>query len=150
MKKTLQCLLLVFGLALLLSGLGTSAFAEGEIYRHWNAETGAISFDSNPVGGTAITALNNLTLLPDGVEKDAVKKIMFACDVPVTSGNSLFSDFVNLSEIKGLLRLDVSAVTDMSNMFSGCSGLTELNLGGFDTAAVTDMSGMFSGCSGLT
>ena len=39
---------------------------------------------------------------------------------------------------------------DMSNMFYSCSGLTSLDLTGFDTSAVTTMSSMFSGCSKLT
>ena len=39
---------------------------------------------------------------------------------------------------------------DMSNMFYSCSGLTSLDLTGFDTSAVTNMASMFSSCSGLT
>ena len=38
----------------------------------------------------------------------------------------------------------------MSWMFSGCKGLTSLDLSGFNTGNVTDMSCMFSDCSGLT
>ena len=59
------------------------------------------------------------------------------------------------SGCSGLTSLDVSgfdtaSVTNMSAMFSGCSGLTSLDVSGFDTASVTNMSSMFSGCSGLT
>ena len=39
---------------------------------------------------------------------------------------------------------------DMSNMFYSCSGLTSLDLTGFNTSAVTNMASMFSSCSGLT
>ena len=46
--------------------------------------------------------------------------------------------------------LDTSKVTDMSEMFSGCSALTSLSLSGLDTSKVTDMRDMFSGCSALT
>jgi surface protein len=35
-------------------------------------------------------------------------------------------------------------------MFAGCSGLTSLDLSGFDTSEVTTMANMFGGCSGLT
>ena len=35
-------------------------------------------------------------------------------------------------------------------MFSDCSGLTSLDLTGFDTSAVRIMGNIFSGCSGLT
>ncbi len=38
----------------------------------------------------------------------------------------------------------------MSQMFSGCTGLTSLDLSGFDTKNVTDMGAMFMKCSGLT
>ena len=44
---------------------------------------------------------------------------------------------------------DTSAVTDMSNMFYGCSRLTTLDLSSFNTSAVTNMSNMFSSCSNL-
>ena len=45
---------------------------------------------------------------------------------------------------------DTRNVTNMSNMFNGCSGLTSLDLGSFDTQSVTNMSYMFNGCTGLT
>ena len=46
---------------------------------------------------------------------------------------------------------DVSNVTDMSNMFDNCSGLTsELDLSEWDVSSVTNMECMFSQCSKLT
>ena len=53
--------------------------------------------------------------------------------------------FGNVSAITGLGLLDISQVKDMSNMFSGCSSLTSLDLSSFDTTSVTDMSHIFSG-----
>ena len=53
--------------------------------------------------------------------------------------------FGSVSAITGLGRLDTSKVKDMSNMFSGCSSLTGLDLSNFDTTSVTDMSHIFSG-----
>ena len=55
----------------------------------------------------------------------------------------------------GLTSLDVSGfntgnVTSMDGMFSRCSSLTSLDLHNFNTGNVTDMNGMFYGCSGLT
>ena len=35
-------------------------------------------------------------------------------------------------------------------MFDGCSGLTSLDLSGWNTSNVTNMDSMFSGCSKLT
>ena len=50
----------------------------------------------------------------------------------------------------GLAVADASSITDMSYMFTSCSGLTSLDLSGFNTSAVTSMSYMFAYCSGLT
>ena len=38
----------------------------------------------------------------------------------------------------------------MQSMFSGCRGLTSLDLTPLDTSKVITMDSMFSGCSGLT
>ena len=67
-----------------------------------------------------------------------------------TTTNSWFSHLEALTTIEGLENLNTSAVTNMSWMFSDCSGLTSLNLSNFNTSAVTDMSYMFYGCSNLT
>lgn len=61
-----------------------------------------------------------------------------------------FKSQQKLSSIEGLENLNTSAVTDMSSMFYGCSGLKALNLSSFNTSAVTDMKYMFHRCSGLT
>ena len=45
---------------------------------------------------------------------------------------------------------DTSNITDMSEMFSGCSLLTSLDVSGFNTDNVTSMSQMFNSCSSLT
>ena len=45
---------------------------------------------------------------------------------------------------------DTSNVTDMAEMFNGCSSLTSLDVSNFNTSKVTDMSGMFSSCKSLT
>ena len=61
-----------------------------------------------------------------------------------------FSSFSNLTEIDGLTLLDTSNVTNMTQMFYGCSKLTSLDVGGFNTAKVTNMSQMFDMCEKLT
>ena len=66
----------------------------------------------------------------------------------VTDMSDMFSDCSDLKELN-VSNFNTSAVTDMSDMFSGCSDLKELNVSNFNTAAVTDMGWMFSGCSGL-
>ena len=50
----------------------------------------------------------------------------------------------------GLEYLNTSLVSDMSNMFSGCASITEIDLDGFDTSNVTTMEGMFMYCLSLT
>lgn len=39
---------------------------------------------------------------------------------------------------------------DSGEMFSGCTGLTSLNVGSWNTALVTDMNSVFKDCSSLT
>ena len=64
------------------------------------------------------------------------------CTSYMFDGSSITSiDFTNY---------DTSNVTNMSNMFSGCSSLTSLDVSGFDTSKVTMMDYMFSDCPSLT
>lgn len=60
-----------------------------------------------------------------------------------------FYHFSQLTSIEGIEYLDTSMVTNMKNMFSGCSSLLSLDLSHFNTSQVTDMSSMFSSCSSL-
>ena len=43
--------------------------------------------------------------------------------------------------------INVTGMTDASFLFEGCSGLTSLDVSGFDTSNVTNMVDMFYGCS---
>ena len=45
---------------------------------------------------------------------------------------------------------DTVKVTDMSNLFGGCSSLKEADLSSFDTAKTRNMNAMFAGCKSLT
>ena len=69
-----------------------------------------------------------------------------------SQGRDMSNMFYSCSGLTSLdlTGFDTSAVTDMAYMFYSCSGLTSLDLTGFDTSAVTNMSSMFSSCSGLT
>ena len=90
------------------------------------------------------------------VFKGYVRKIVFS--VPVVADADISYCFSSensnrlalLQEIQGLDKLDTSGVTNMSNMFDGCTSITSLDLSNFDTSNVSEMSGMFMGCSGLT
>ena len=63
--------------------------------------------------------------------------------------NGLFNQLVHLKTIQGLENLDTSQVTDMSQMFGACVGLTNLDVSNFNTSQVTNMFGMFSYCENL-
>ena len=73
-------------------------------------------------------------------------------DARPTSTCSWFYYMPNLESITGIQYLNTSEVTDMSNMFSGCSKLSSIDLRhfSFNTSKVTKMQSMFSGCSSLT
>lgn len=69
-----------------------------------------------------------------------------------SQGRDMSNMFYSCSGLTSLdlTGFDTSAVMFMGEMFSGCSGLTSLDLSGFDTSAVRIMGNIFSGCSGLT
>ena len=69
-----------------------------------------------------------------------------------SQGRDMSSMFAYCSGLTSLdlSGFDTSAVTSMDSMFAYCSGLTSLDLSGFDTSAVTSMLSMFESCSGLT
>ena len=67
-----------------------------------------------------------------------------------TSLKYMLIDCYNLNYIDANAFGDTSNVTDMSNMFNYCSGLTSLDLSNFNTSNVTTMNSMFRNCDGLT
>ena len=64
--------------------------------------------------------------------------------------NPLNIDYKDYKTVNFSSSFDTSNVTDMTEMFNGCSSLTSLDVSGFDTSSVTDMHSMFIGCSSLT
>ncbi len=61
-----------------------------------------------------------------------------------------FRNMTSLRSIDGLGNLSIEHVTNMSNMFNGCTRLVELEIGGWDVSGVEDMTGMFDGCDALS
>ena len=100
----------------------------------------------------------NLTTTKDGytgkeLEDATAYTLYIQSDTGVKANpnsSSLFANFNNLTNIEGLVYLDTSNVTNMSDMFWYCSSLTSLDLNNFDTSNVTDMSFMFYNCRSLT
>ncbi len=74
---------------------------------------------------------------------------MDACST-ITSTAQWFSGLTNLTTIENLEYLHTENVTNMSHMFSLCSGLSSINISSFDTENVLNMAVMFYGCTGLT
>ena len=84
-----------------------------------------------------------------GSATTAVIDASFA-DYRPTSTAHWFERCSSLTSITGMENLKTDNVTDMSNMFTGCSGLLSLDVSGFNTNKVTSMYGMFYGCRSLT
>ena len=61
-----------------------------------------------------------------------------------------FSSFSKLTQVKGVENLNTENVTNMGNMFAGCSSLASLDVTHFNTEKVTDMCNMFGDCNKLT
>ena len=66
-----------------------------------------------------------------------------------TSLREFFKGCETLETISDLEYLNTAKVTDMGEMFHGCSALTSLDLTNFNTANVEFMDNMFEGCSAL-
>lgn len=74
----------------------------------------------------------------------------FANYTALSSTANWFAYCSNLTTITGLEFLKTDNVTDMNHMFYRCSGLTGIELSGFNTEQVSNMNSLFEGCSGLT
>ena len=62
---------------------------------------------------------------------------------------ALFAGYFSAEKLNIKCEFDTSGVTDMSNMFSYCRNLVNIDVRGFDTSQVTNMSSMFSYCRNL-
>ncbi len=83
------------------------------------------------------------------IQKAVFDPVFF--NVHPTSTANWFAECTNLTTITIMENaLVTEEVTDMSNMFYYCTGLTAIDVSGFDTQNVTDMSGMFWLCNSIT
>ena len=90
---------------------------------------------NNIYGSEAIPAWAGTYVFPNKVVTKVVFDASFKDFQPLTT-YSWFYNLKALTTIEGLENLNTSAVTDMSEMFSGCSGLTSLNVSNFNTSEV--------------
>ena len=115
----------------------------------WTENNGTVMKVSTQIKGMKVQAAVNSKQM--FYRKEQIKKIdLKVLDTSnVTDMSDMFAYCSGLTSLD-LTPLDTSKVTDMSSMFSYCSGLTSLDLTPLDTSKVTDMSSMFFGCGGLT
>ena len=87
--------------------------------------------------------------IEDGKKFKRVVFTEFFASYRPTSTCMWFYEQTELTVIDQMNYLKTDNVTIMSWMFNGCSGLTSLNLSGWNTGKVTDMNDIFNGCSKL-
>ena len=86
----------------------------------------------------------------DGLGREMViKKVIIASEVVPNSTRDWFRDMPDLTEIVGLNLVKTDRVTDMSNMFNGCTRIQQLNISDWNVSRVRNMTGMFDGCTSL-
>jgi surface protein len=71
-------------------------------------------------------------------------KLVFEGKVTVSGSTrtNIFNGFSSVTSIEGISNLDTSNLTDFSEIFSGLTQLTSLDLSGWNTSNVTDMRNM--------
>ena len=126
-------------------------------YVKWDASTKVLTFKvaNNKEEGSGVYDLNEGENKPKWVGEvySDCEKVVFTPSfkqAKPTSCCSWFWGFWKLTTIEGIENLNTEKVTDMSEMFNGCSGLKSLDLSNFDTSNVEDMTSMFTGCNKLT
>ena len=137
---------------------GTGYFTPGCAYAEFDEGTETLTFKcglSKPAGAYDLNEGANTPawIKKDWSMNDHIKNVVFDAsfaNARPTSCNKWFIYCNNLTKIEGIENLNTVNVTSMSNMFSGCSALTSLDLSKFNTQNVTDMRSMFSDCSSLT
>ena len=162
MEQTTRHFLRTMGrwlMALLLVMLTSLATRAAEAYACYTPENTTLTFyyDSQRDSRTGTTYdLNTGSNYPgwssDGTYSSVTRAVFDPSfvDARPTSTLGWFYYMNQLQSITGMEYLNTSEVTDMSDMFDGCSKLTSLDVSNFNTANVTDMSHMFSECFRLT
>ena len=137
----------------------TSVWAQ-TMYTVFDTETSTLTFkyDNNKPESTETQKVYDVPYVsrdPDWLTNhaSAIKTVVFDesfADARPTKCYQWFLFCRALTDIQGIKNLNTSQVTDMGNMFNGCSNLTTLDLSGFDTQKVNWMNSMFCNCSKLT
>ena len=136
----------------------SSCFGQERGYAVFDSSTGTLTFQYGTPTGTLNTDYYNTDNIGAGYPgwygiTTSIKKVVFDSSFANARPNSChlwFANCTNLTVIDGIEYLNTSDVTNMSDMFYKCSGLTSLDVTHFNTEKVTTMQLMFWGCSGLT
>lgn len=83
-------------------------------------------------------------------EETPVTKVMILEDLIPRVCSGWFRDMDHLEKIEGAEHLHTHLVKDMSNMFTGCTKLTQLDYSSWDVSALENTTDMFEGCHNLT
>ena len=99
--------------------------------------------------GQTFSNFNAAIDIPWSQFSSQIEKVVIDNIIYPTSTAFLFSGLRNVTEIVDISNLKTDNVVFMSNMFSGCESLTDVNLSTFNTNKVTRMINMFSNCKNL-
>ena len=124
-------------------------------YVKWDASTNELTFKVANNKEEGAYDLNEGANAPEWVGEvySDCEKVVFTPSFIHARPTSCYRWFLGFSKpttIEGIENLNTEKVTNMSEMFNSCSGLTSLDLSSFNTAKVTNMNGMFGGCYDLT
>ena len=124
-------------------------------YVKWDANTKVLTFkvaNNKEEGAYDLNEGENKPKWVDEVKNNCTNVVFTPSfkQAKPTSCYMWFWGFWPLTTIEGIENLNTEEVTDMSEMFNGCSGLKSLDLSNFDTSNVEDMTSMFTGCNKLT
>ncbi|WP_254795203.1 BspA family leucine-rich repeat surface protein, partial [Xylanibacter ruminicola] len=129
-------------------GMDVGPFS-GKTSRGWHGATADITkivFDSSFANCTSITS--TAYWFAAFLTNPTFEGMEYFNTVNVTDMTEMFSGSSSLSSLD-LSRLNTSSVKKMSLMFYECNALETLNLTGWNTANVTNMSQMFTECTQL-
>ncbi len=82
-------------------------------------------------------------------QKKGKHKVYFYLESQLVNMSEMFKNIRNMISIAFLSNFNTEDLMNMSDMFSGCSSLTSIDLSYFNTKNVALMSGLFNGCSSL-
>lgn len=121
-------------------------------YAVLDTSTGTLTFKYGPIpeGDNVFDTENTGTIGPwdRSVIKTVIFESSFSAARPTTT-EGWFRSSTLLTSISGIENLNTSEVTNMHNMFNGCSILECLDVSHFKTSQVTNMNGMFRECKKL-